>query len=96
MSRHPAIRVAYTTSSPASSLAALSGDYERQGAAGEPEPQEIVAALHRQIAAKSPEHAALVAAYEARQQAGIDAVKRAGREAWRIHHGQEHEQEAAP
>jgi hypothetical protein len=44
------------------------GDGERERAA-QPSPREIAARLHAEIAAKSPEHAALVAAFERRQAA---------------------------
>jgi hypothetical protein len=44
------------------------GDGEREAAA-QPSPREIVTRLHEIIAAKSPEHAALVAAFERRRAA---------------------------
>jgi SLT domain-containing protein len=44
----------------------LIGEGERERAA-QPTPREIVARLHELIAAKSPEHAALVAKFERRQ-----------------------------
>ena len=40
-------------------------------------PREIVAALHQQIAGQSPEHAALVAAYEAIPRLGERPVRQA-------------------
>ena len=43
---------------------------QASGGEQQPEPREIVAALHGQIAAQSPGHAALVAEFEARQQQG--------------------------
>jgi len=44
-------------------------------------PREIVAALHKQIAAKSPAHAALVAAYEAAPQRPVRPVRQPRRPA---------------
>ena len=46
-------------------LQSLRRDYRHQPDA-EPEPREIVARLHAEIAAKSPEHAAMVAGWEQR------------------------------
>ncbi|HEY2267222.1 MAG TPA: hypothetical protein VGI96_31685 [Streptosporangiaceae bacterium] len=40
---------------------------EWRGDAGQPSPREIVTRLHEQIAAFSPEHAALVAEFERTQ-----------------------------
>jgi hypothetical protein len=52
-----------------SPLDGLRRNYARR-APEEPSPREIVARLHAQIAAKSPEHATLVAEFQARQQRG--------------------------
>ena len=44
-------------------------DYEYRPEPDQPSPREIVAGLHAQIAAFSPEHASLVAEFERRQAA---------------------------
>ena len=63
-----------------SPCAALHRDYRHQAAAEEKHPRQIVAALRARIAARSPEHAALVADFEAaQQQGGSDDQFRAGR-----------------
>ena len=61
------IKVPYTTTSRIAGLRELSGGYEWTGIPEEASPAEIVAVLHRRIAAKSPEHAALVARFERKQ-----------------------------
>jgi hypothetical protein len=48
---------------------------EWRGDAGQPSPREIVTRLHEQIAAFSPEHAALVAGFERRQAEHEDYVR---------------------
>lgn len=55
-----------------SPYAALRRDYRHRPAEAQPGPREIVTALRARIAAQSPEHAALVADFEARQQGGTD------------------------
>ena len=52
------------------SLDGLSGGYAHRGVPGELSPREIVERLHEEIAAKSPEHAALVAKFREKQQRG--------------------------
>ncbi len=67
-----AVTVTGTSTTARMSLLDLRQDYvwRRDGTEpgpSEPSPAEIVAALHQRIAAKSPAHAALVAAFEAQQ-----------------------------
>ena len=45
-----------------------SRNYRHSGTPEEPTPAEIVAGLHAEIAAKSPEHARLVVAFERKQE----------------------------
>lgn len=45
---------------------------------GEPTPRQIVAQLHKQIAAKSPQHARLVAAFHALERERAEREKKAG------------------
>jgi hypothetical protein len=68
--RHLATRLGEATLSPMESLRLnyrIRPDGEREGA--ELTPRQIVTALHAEIAAKSPEHARLVAEFERRQAA---------------------------
>ena len=51
-----------------SPLITLSRNYHHSGTPVEPTPAEIVAELHKRIAAKSPEHARLVAAFHRAQE----------------------------
>ncbi len=64
--------------SPAITRAGLSRGYQvisdETRNAGNPSPAEIVARLHEQIAAKSPEHAALVARWEKKQAAARPGI----------------------
>ena len=50
-------------------LKVLREDHVRRAEPDQPTPAEIVAELHRKIAAKSPRHAALVARFERKQAA---------------------------
>ena len=52
------------------SLDGLSGGYTHRPDPEELSPQEIVERLHEEIAAQSPEHAALVAKFREKQQRG--------------------------
>jgi len=52
------------------SLDGLSGGYTHRPDPEELSPREIVERLHAEIAAKSPEHAALVAKFREKQQRG--------------------------
>ena len=64
--RHLATRLGEGAISP---LDAYRINYTHQDAPRELTPREIVTALHAEIAAKSPEHRALVAEFERRQAA---------------------------
>ena len=71
VSAHTAIRAAVGEGSGFNTIRrdyVLIGDGERERAV-QKSPREIVADLHAVIAAKSPEHAALVAKFERRQAA---------------------------
>lgn len=59
--RHLATGLAYGATSP---LDGLRRNYVRHALPEEASPQQIVARLHAEIAAKSPEHAFLVAEFE--------------------------------
>jgi hypothetical protein len=65
--RHLATGLAYGTTSP---LDALRRNYKRHPLPEQATPKEIVARLHAEIAAKSPEHASLVAAFELKHPRG--------------------------
>ena len=87
----PRRRITYTGTGPRRDipLKVLREDFTPPDRACEPTNAEIVADLHKEIAARSRKGAALVAAYyamQAEKAAGIEAAREAGRRAWRIRH----------
>ena len=79
--RHLATRLGDGTLSP---LESLRLNYRRQDHPGELTPAEIVAQLRAEIAAKSPEHARLVARYEAAERAAAERPRLHIRSAERV------------